>query len=68
MTIDLTRLSGKTLIAYWYDPRSGTAEMIGTVPRRDRREFTPPTQGPEHDWILVLDDMSRGFPPPGTPP
>jgi hypothetical protein len=26
--------------------------------------FTPPSSGRGCDWVLVLDDTSRGFPPP----
>jgi len=31
----------------------------------ETREFTPPTQGPDNDWVLVLDDEARGFELPG---
>jgi hypothetical protein len=28
--------------------------------------FSPPGEpGAGHDWVLVLDDASRGYPPPG---
>jgi len=30
------------------------------------RKFTPPTPGQELDWVLVLDDAAKGFPPPGA--
>jgi hypothetical protein len=66
--VDLSKLSGERVQASWYDPREGTAQAIGTIPRRGTREFRPPSQGKRCDWILVLDDASRGFPPPGTHP
>jgi hypothetical protein len=72
-------LSGKAYKAYWYDPRKGTSTLIGQFPRTEpgdrpadvrrndiSREFTPPSSGPGNDWVLVLDDVDKNFPPPGT--
>ncbi|HEX2949371.1 MAG TPA: glycoside hydrolase family 140 protein, partial [Armatimonadota bacterium] len=64
ITIDLAKLSGDTINAYWYDPRTGLAQVIASFPRTGQREFTPPTFGP--DWVLVLDDAARHYPIPGT--
>lgn len=65
-TIDLSRLRGARVKAWWYDPRTGEAHAIGEWAREGRREFAPPgTPGRGHDWVLVLDDAARGFPPPG---
>lgn len=61
--VDLTKLSGGLLVAYWYDPRTGTAARVGTFARASVR-FTPPPVGP--DWVLVLDDATYGFPLPGS--
>ncbi len=61
-TVDLEKLSGEKLRASWYDPRRGTTELIGTVSRRGQREFRPPSHGRGHDWVLVLDDVSRNYP------
>jgi hypothetical protein len=63
MEVDLTRLSGDRLRAYWYDPRTGVAQDIGEFEKQDRKSFTPPEGGP--DWILVLDDVACNFPRPG---
>ncbi len=60
--VDLGKLAGSSLKAWWYDPRKGTAEAIGAFPREGRREFRPPSA---EDWVLVLDDEAKGFPPPG---
>lgn len=72
-------VSGTSYKAWWYDPRNGTATLIGEFPRTESgdresdvhrgdisREFTPPTSGPGQDWVLVLDDAAKNFPPPGT--
>jgi hypothetical protein len=59
-------VSGNTVKAWWYNPRNGQAEAIGEFPNRGEREFSPPDKGEHLDWVLVLDDASRNFPPPGT--
>ncbi len=64
VTIDLGKLSGSTLAVHWYDPRTGTAQRNGTLPRSGTHEFAPPAVGP--DWVLVLDDVAHSFPAPGT--
>lgn len=67
LSVDLDKLSGQQIRAWWYDPRHGTAEAIGTFDRRGVREFVPPIHGKGNDWVLVLDDASQDFPPPGKP-
>ena len=57
-------LSGERLTVWWYDPRTGAAHSAGILPRQPVMTFTPPADGP--DWVLVLDDAGRGFPPPGA--
>ena len=73
VNVGLDTLTGAAIKAWWYDPRTGTAQAIETINRsfelgpglaRIRaRKFTPPGPG---DWVLVLDDASKGYPPPGT--
>ncbi len=64
-TVDLGKLSGGRLRACWYDPRDGSAQVVGTLAREGKREFVPPSRGKGHDWVLVLDDESSGYPKPG---
>ncbi len=64
VTVDASKLSGKRLKAWWYDPRTGMAQaQKGEFPTGGKLEFTSPKEGP--DWVLVLDDAVRGFGPPG---
>ena len=63
VTVDLSRLSGQTITAHWYDPRTGAATPIGTFPQGQEQEFIPPTDGP--DWVLTLDDAAQAFAMPG---
>jgi lysophospholipase L1-like esterase len=62
-TLDLARLKGKRLRAWWYDPRTGIGTLIGSIEGGAKREFHVPPYGP--DWVLVLDDESANHPPPG---
>ncbi len=58
-------LKAKTLTAWWYCPRTGKAEKIGTIENSDRLTFTPPMPGEATDWVLVLDDATKRYPAPG---
>jgi hypothetical protein len=62
--VDCSLLSGSTLRAHWYNPRSGESTLIEEFERTNSRPFTPPEWGP--DWVLVLDDASRNFQLPGN--
>jgi hypothetical protein len=59
------KLSGKTIRAWWYDPRQGTSTAIGEFEKTGFHDFTPPSSGPGNDWVLVLDDASKNFAAPG---
>ena len=61
------RVSGERIKAWWYNPRSGSAQAAGEFDNRQTREFTPPSEGFGSDWVLVLDDASKSFAAPGTP-
>lgn len=61
--IKASLLSGTKVNAWWFDPRTGLAEMIGTIEKTNLPAFSSPGMGP--DWVLVLDDASAGFGRPG---
>lgn len=65
VTVDLGRFSGPTIAASWFDPRAGTASPIGERAGGGEETFHPPSAGTGNDWILVLDDASRGYGAPG---
>lgn len=62
VTIDVSRLSGSTKKVYWYSPETGNV-VLGADTKSGQRTFTPPKEG--KDWVLVIDDASRKYPPPG---
>jgi hypothetical protein len=67
ITVDLTKISGGTAKAWWYSPRDGKATLIGEFPTTGKQDFEPPMPGEMIDWVLVLDDATKNYPPPGTP-
>jgi hypothetical protein len=63
--VRLDRISGGRVRAWWYDPRTGQASPAGEYAAAGEQAFLPPGAGAGLDWVLVLDDATRGFPPPG---
>lgn len=61
--IDVTKISGKKKNAWWFDVRTGKATAGGTVGAEAIQSFKPPVG--EKDWVLVIDDASQTFGPPG---
>lgn len=57
--VRMGKIGGKTVKAHWFDPRDGVCTAIGEFPNSGVRLFTPPTSGPESDWVLVLDDADH---------
>ena len=59
-------VSGAKVRAWWFDPRTGAAQEIGTLDNHGEHRFTPPgTPAPGNDWVLVLDDAAAGWSEPG---
>jgi hypothetical protein len=63
VSVEMSKLAGKEVKAWWYDPRNGKAAAAGTYPASGKLEFTPPEEG---DWVLVFDDAARQLPAPGS--
>ena len=62
-TMDMTKISSPTANAWWYNPTTGAATAIGTYNTTGTQTFTPPDT---NDWVLVLDDASQKYSPPGV--
>ena len=65
-SVRMSAITGARVKAWWFNPRTGAATAIGSFGNTGQREFTPPDRGEMLDWILVLDDESKKYPPPGT--
>lgn len=55
------KISGKRVKANWYNPRNGEVTKAGTYKNKGLITFTPPSQGNESDWVLIIDDKSKKF-------
>ena len=64
-SVDLAKIQGRQVTAWWFNPRNGSAQRIGTFENQGPREFVPPELGEMTDWVLVLDDASQPYPVPG---
>ena len=59
-------IKGADVVAWWFNPRNGSSEKIGVFPNTGNRKFLSPTPGEKLDWVLVLDDASKGYKAPGV--
>ncbi|MHB9028521.1 MAG: glycoside hydrolase family 140 protein [Candidatus Latescibacterota bacterium] len=66
-TVRMDVIAGPKVTAWWFNPRTGESTKIGSFPNTGERTFISPDPGEHLDWILVLDDAARDYPPPGTP-
>jgi hypothetical protein len=64
--VRMSAITGPRVKAWWFDPRTGRATEIGTFANTGERTFTPPDAGELLDWVLVLDDVAKGYPAPGA--
>ena len=64
--VRMGKLTGSHVRASWYNPRNGQTTTLGTFDNRGEREFTPPAPGEYLDWVLVLDDLAKNYPSPGS--
>ena len=64
--VKMDKITGGKVKAWWFNPRTGKAALIGEFANVGERQFTPPDVGENLDWVLVLDDASKRFPPPGV--
>jgi len=63
--VRMDKVTGRKVKAWWFNPRTGEATAAGEFSNSGVREFQPPDKGEAIDWVLVLDDGSKNFPPPG---
>lgn len=73
-TVDMSRISGSQAHAWWYNPRDGkcyddsgnaATGPFGAFETSGVRTFDPPGEtGKDKDWVLILDDASRGYSAP----
>jgi hypothetical protein len=59
---DMNKIAGGKAKCFWFNPRDGSNQLIGTYPSSGSVTFSPPDK---NDWVLVLDNEERQFSPPG---
>jgi hypothetical protein len=60
-------IAGAEVEGWWYSPRDGSVRHVGRLANRGEREFTPPgNPGEGNDWVLMLDEAAKNYPPPGA--
>jgi chitodextrinase len=64
-TINMSALTSasSSAKAWWYNPQTAAATLIGTFPNSGSQSFTAPDG---NDWVLVIDDASANLPAPGS--
>lgn len=69
LEVELARVRGDRVRAWWFDPRNGNAQEIGVVAGGEVRSFDPPgTEERGNDWLLIVDALDAGFAgAPGSP-
>lgn len=60
-TVNPGKISGKTVKATWFDPRTGKTQSAATFDNQKPQQFTPSTKGYGRDWVLVLDDAAKNY-------
>ena len=67
-TLAMGRISGKTVVAWWFNPRTGQSQRLGQFSNEGEQSFDPPGEPLNgNDWVLVLDDSNKRYVPPAKP-
>ena len=66
VTVKPHALRDPLLRVWWFDPRTGESRDAGVVSRQEHLELMAPWRGPCSDAVLVIDNASVHYPPPGT--
>jgi hypothetical protein len=61
ITVNLGKISGSNVKAWWYNPATGDATEIGDYTNSGTQQFTTGND----DRVLVIDDLSKGYGTPG---
>jgi len=59
------RIASDRLHLWWYNPRDGRASDAGLIKNPGELKIVPPTDVLQEDWVLVIDDPRKNYPPPG---
>lgn len=54
-TLNMGKLQGSVVHAYWYNPSDGKAGKKAQVDNKGTHQFKPPSSGYGNDWVLVVE-------------
>ena len=61
-TLQMGKIAGKTVVAWWYNPRTGKATKIGKHKNKGSILFNPPFDKKDgNDWVLIIDNKLENF-------
>jgi hypothetical protein len=63
VTLNLTQLAGSLARAWWVNPSTAQATLIGDFPTSGSQAFTTPSSS---DWLLIVDNGDLNLPAPGN--
>ena len=63
-TVNMGKIAGTEVNALWFDPRTGVSTTFGKFKNSGSQNFTPPSQGQDNDWVLILDDAAKAYTAP----
>ncbi len=61
ITVNMGKITGTDVVAYWYNPKNGQFQEIGHFKNSGQQTFTPSSNGYGQDWVLVVDDVSKHY-------
>lgn len=64
VTVNMGKIAGKEVVAFWYNPKNGESKDIGRFSNTGQQVFTPSNAGYGNDWVLVIDDSTKGYTKP----
>jgi hypothetical protein len=65
--VNLGKISGTRVKCRWFNPRSGASMDAGEFDNQGTQAFTAPSEGFGSDWVLIIDDASKGYKAPVQP-
>jgi Protein of unknown function (DUF4038)/Putative collagen-binding domain of a collagenase len=55
ITVNISFIKGNKVMGFWFNPRNGQLQKIGSLKKEAAMDFTPPTIGLENDWVLIVE-------------
>jgi len=66
ITVNMGKISGEKVNAFWYNPKNGESKDNGQFDNTGQQTFTPPTTGYGNDWVLMIDDATKWYAKPNA--